>query len=190
MDVLIASDALGAIVAEAARTPEREVCGLLLGASTTAVRPEPVEGRVAGAVDRSTSPSTALQALRTGFDFARDERGDGKRSSALRIAMARATPNVATDPARAFEIDPASLFAAIRAARGGGPPVLGHYHSHSNGSPVPSACDAAMADRPGRLWLIVARGEARLWRERPGGPVQNAFEPVRLVVDRATSGCA
>ena len=101
-----------------------------------------------------------------------------------RVSSARSCRNVAADPERGFEIDPAALFAAIRAERGGGPPILGHYHSHPNGSARPSTCDAAMADRPGRLWLIVADGAVAVWREAPGGPVEAAFEPVRLIVDR------
>jgi proteasome lid subunit RPN8/RPN11 len=142
MDVRIASDLIDAIVAAAAATPDREVCGLLLGDV-----PE-------------------------------------------RVGDVRSTANVAADPTSAFEIDPTVLFAAIRAERTGGPGIIGHFHSHPNGSPTPSARDAAMADRPGRLWLIVAGGVVGAWRERPGGSMQGAFEPVRLVVDRATSGCA
>ncbi len=174
MDVRISSELLRAIVAEAAGAPGREVSGLLLGAPApkTPVRPEPVEGRASGAT-----------ACNTSFDFAQDERTGRTRPYLERVFEARSAPNVAADPTRAFEIDPASLFAAIRAERAGGPPILGHYHSHPNGSPAPSACDAAMADRPGRLWMIVANGEATLWREVPGGPVQDAFKAVRLVVE-------
>lgn len=107
-----------------------------------------------------------------------------------RIDSAAPAGNVAADPARHFEIDPAALFAAIRAERGGGPRIAGHYHSHPSGSAAPSARDAAAAHQPGRLWLIVADGEAALWREVPGGAVQGAFEPVRLVVDDGFGGCA
>lgn len=102
-----------------------------------------------------------------------------------RIDEARPAGNVAPDPARHFELDPATLFAAIRAERGGGARLVGHYHSHPNGSVEPSIHDAAAACRPGWLWLIVAGGEAALWRELPGGPVQGAFEAVRLVVENA-----
>ena len=167
MDVRIASALIEAILADAARAPGREVCGLLLGEPCDPVRAER---------RRSAGPDLSSGSL----DVARDER----------VGAVRATANVAADPARSFEIDPASLFAAIRAERAGGARILGHYHSHPNGSPRPSARDAATADRPGRLWLIAAAGAVRLWRERPGGIVQNAFEPVRLVVDPLTSGCA
>jgi desampylase len=99
------------------------------------------------------------------------------------IDAAVPTGNVAADPARHFEIDPAVLFVAIRAERGGGVRIAGHYHSHPGGSAIPSARDAAAAGQPGRLWLIVAGKEAALWRERPGGAVHGAFEAVQLVVE-------
>ncbi len=85
-------------------------------------------------------------------------------------AIARAEPaaNVAPQPADSFEIDPAALFAAIRAERAGGARVIGHYHSHPNGRPEPSARDAAAAE-PGRLWLILGGGAARLWLAEAGG---------------------
>ncbi|SFR97290.1 Mov34/MPN/PAD-1 family protein [Sphingomonas jatrophae] len=79
--------------------------------------------------------------------------------------------NVAANPARAFEVDPAVLLAAHRAARDGGPAVLGCYHSHPNGVARPSARDAAAA-QPGQLWLIVAAREVRLFRFDPGGFVE------------------
>jgi len=100
--------------------------------------------------------------------------------SPARIEAATACANVAADPARRFEIDPAALFTAHRAARGGGPQVIGHYHSHPSGQPVPSARDAAQAMGDGALWLILTAGEARLWRSVEAG----AFEPVALDAGR------
>lgn len=100
--------------------------------------------------------------------------GDGQR-----IDEARPTPNVSQTPERTFEIDPQSLFAAIRAERNGGPRMIGHYHSHPSGSAVPSACDAEMAE-PGRCWLIVSGGDARLWRAETGGTLHGVFTPIVL----------
>lgn len=129
MTIRIASDVLAAIRAEAAASPDREVCGLLLGTR--------------GAVDR-----------------------------ALPCA------NVAAAPAVAFEIDPAALLAAHREARGGGPAVVGHYHSHPSGCAEPSACDAAAATGDGALWLIAGGGALRAWRAvEPGRFVEEAIAP-------------
>ena len=83
------------------------------------------------------------------------------------ITDVRPAANVADDPARAFEVDPRVLFAALRAAREGGAKVIGHYHSHPNGSAAPSARDAEAAE-PGWLWMIVADGATRLWMAEAG----------------------
>lgn len=81
-----------------------------------------------------------------------------------RIEAAEACRNVAVNPARTFEIDPAALFAAHRSARRGGLAVVGHYHSHPSGVPIPSPRDAAQAMGDGALWLILGGGAARAWR--------------------------
>jgi desampylase len=104
----------------------------------------------------------------------------GKRDRVCRTAPA---PNVAADPARRFEIDPAVLFAAHRAARQGGPAVVGCYHSHPAGAPRPSAADAAGAFDTGSVWLIVAGDGERAYRVVAGGRFGGRFEPVALLVD-------
>ena len=95
-----------------------------------------------------------------------------------RIAAIGEAANVAAAPQRAFEIDPRTLVAAYRAERGGGPRVIGHYHSHPGGRPVPSAADAAAARPDGRLWVIVAGGTVAAWRFGFAG-----FVAVPLVVE-------
>ncbi|WP_299309251.1 M67 family metallopeptidase [uncultured Croceicoccus sp.] len=86
-----------------------------------------------------------------------------------RIDTARPARNVAPDPARHFEIDPKALIDAYRAARDGGPQVLGYYHSHPAGPAMPSATDRAMASGDGRLWAIAGEGRVRCWRDGPDG---------------------
>lgn len=90
-----------------------------------------------------------------------------------RIEEARPAKNVALDPARHFEIDPQALIDAHRAERGGGPGLLGYYHSHPAGPPEPSATDRAQAAGDGRVWAIVASGLVRFWRDGEDG-----FEPL------------
>ena len=94
------------------------------------------------------------------------------------ITSHRVARNVAEDPARAFEIDPATLLAAYREERGGGLSILGCYHSHPTGRPEPAARDAADAAPNGWLWLIAAGGRVALWRAVRNGPVHGRFEPV------------
>ena len=130
MSVTISSELLQQLVAEAAVSPDAEVCGLLFGT--------------------------------TG-----------------RIEAAEACANVVANPARAFEIDPGALFAAHRRARGGGLAVIGHYHSHPSGLPVPSPRDAAQAMGDGAVWVILGGGVARAWRSvEVGAFVEEAIEVV------------
>lgn len=93
--------------------------------------------------------------------------------------------NIAADRRRRFEIDPAVLVRAHRAARTGGSPIVGCYHSHPGGDPTPSAEDAAQAAANGSLWLICAGPpwSAALWRAVPNGSVQGRFDPVTMIVD-------
>jgi proteasome lid subunit RPN8/RPN11 len=86
-----------------------------------------------------------------------------------RIVEARPTANVAPDPRRHFEIDPAALIAAHRTAREGGLEVLGYYHSHPAGRAEPSATDRMQVSGDGRVWAIVAGGVVRFWRDLPDG---------------------
>lgn len=101
--------------------------------------------------------------------------GHGDRIEAIRPAA-----NVAADPARHFELDPAALIAAHRAARAGGARIVGHYHSHPGGVPTPSAADAASARGDGGFWLIVGGGIARLWVALAGEAGTVRFEEALL----------
>lgn len=92
------------------------------------------------------------------------------------IRSALPTANVHPEPARHFEIDPAALIAAHKAARLGGPALVGYFHSHPNGVARPSGTDAAMAAGDGRIWAIAAGGVVTLWRDAPSG-----FEPLPYV---------
>ena len=80
-----------------------------------------------------------------------------------------------------FEIDPRRLIEEERAARTSGEEVVGFYHSHPAGDPVPSPVDRVyMALWPGMVWVIVGagvsgmQGRVRAW----------SFDPEREVVPR------
>ncbi|WP_373488880.1 Mov34/MPN/PAD-1 family protein [Blastomonas sp.] len=79
------------------------------------------------------------------------------------------TANVADNPARHFEIDPAMLIAAERAMRQGGAQLIGYYHSHPDGLARPSARDAAASAGDGRLWLIIGGDHMTAWLAHPHG---------------------
>jgi proteasome lid subunit RPN8/RPN11 len=166
MSIRISRGLLGQILAHAASEPAREVCGLLL----------------------TTAPIALSWSEDHPFLESEKERPWLRQAQREWVDSARRTTNVALNPADSFEIDPAALFAAIRAERAGGPRLVGHYHSHPNGNAMPSRRDAEAATMPNRVWLILAAGETRLWREVPGGPVRGAFEACPLVVDEGING--
>ena len=107
-----------------------------------------------------------------------------KADDPAQVTQLRPAANIAAQPHHRFEIDPAVLIAAHRAARAGGPAIIGHYHSHPSGTASPSAIDAAMAQRNGELWLIVGSdGAITGWRAvMPGtsAAVHDCFEPMEL----------
>lgn len=63
--------------------------------------------------------------------------------------------NVADDPARRFEVDPALHLRIQRELRGTGWQVVGVYHSHPDGAAQPSAEDVACIVDPAMIWVIL-----------------------------------
>jgi proteasome lid subunit RPN8/RPN11 len=86
-----------------------------------------------------------------------------------RIERAMPAANVSPEPAIRFEIDPLTLLAAHKAARGGGAAVVGYYHSHPTGHPLPSATDCEHSTGDLRVWGIVASGEVAFFRDTADG---------------------
>ena len=90
--------------------------------------------------------------------------GEGER-----IDLVQPCANIHTQPENFFEIDPRALVDAHRAARRGGPQVVGYYHSHPGGPPEPSATDRASGTGDGRVWAIVGEGTVSWWRDTAEG---------------------
>jgi proteasome lid subunit RPN8/RPN11 len=81
------------------------------------------------------------------------------------------------DAADAFEIDTALQLALQRRLRGTGEGVVGVWHSHPAGAPVPSARDAEGAWEAGLAWLITSGEETTAWLALGDGA---GFAPARL----------
>lgn len=93
------------------------------------------------------------------------------------VARAVSAPNVAAHPERSFEIDPATLLRVHREARGQGEAVIGHYHSHPDGTSRLSKTDAARAAVDGQLWILVSKDALGGWIRTAAG-----FDTVELEV--------
>ena len=91
------------------------------------------------------------------------------------IEAARPAANVADDPLRRFEIEPQALVDAHRAARRGGPQVIGYFHSHPTGPVEPSATDRAQAAHDGSIWAIVGTSAVTFWRDEEAGFVPLSY---------------
>lgn len=100
------------------------------------------------------------------------------------LSDAVASANLAAEPQRHFEVDPALYLRLCRAAAAdsSGARLVGLYHSHPEGEAAPSASDAAQAWQEGWIWLIVPLASGRAGTPgafrlaRMGGP----FEAVAL----------
>lgn len=84
-----------------------------------------------------------------------------------RIVEVVPSPNVAPDPARRFEVDPAILLATHRHARATGLTLLGSYHSHPSGDLTPSPNDARQATDSMPLWLLTSHTALQAWQWLP-----------------------
>ncbi|MFN3864779.1 MAG: Mov34/MPN/PAD-1 family protein [Erythrobacter sp.] len=122
--------------------------------------------------------SHALAAMRAAAAAADPREACGLMlGEAGRITEARETANVHPAPHTHFEIDPQALIAAHRAARAGGPQVIGYFHSHPCGPAAPSATDRASAAGEGRVWAIIAGDDIRFWKDGKEG-----FTPLSFTI--------
>jgi predicted GIY-YIG superfamily endonuclease/proteasome lid subunit RPN8/RPN11 len=114
--------------------------------------------------------SQALAAMRVAAAAAHPQEACGLLlGEGSRITAALQSRNVHPAPATHFEIDPQALIDAHRAARSGGPQVLGYFHSHPVGEAAPSATDRDCAAGDGRIWAIIAGNDVRCWRDADTG---------------------
>lgn len=152
---------------------------------------------------RSTSPTAAEMAalhlsaaqetgLRAHLEAAWPQEGCGLLIGRPngRVCVIWPAANVAADPYRGFEIDSPSLFAAHRHARDHGLTVIGHFHSHPDGSPRPSPRDLARAEDRNEIWVIgaMAGGTVRRLRafrlDRDVGRIEELAIRIDLTGDR------
>ncbi|MFB6084877.1 MAG: desampylase [Halorientalis sp.] len=98
----------------------------------------------------------------------------------------RRAENAASEPRRAYELDPEEQLAHMRAIEESGREVVGFVHSHPAGPPKPSATDERQATWTGYPYVIVALGGAEpfvgSWRW-----TGEAFEQEAVAVQSAAS---
>ena len=80
--------------------------------------------------------------------------GTGQRN--ITVTRLIPAPNLlSADTTDRFELDPRVRFETERALRGTSERIVGHWHSHPNGSAIPSPADLEQAWEPELIWLIL-----------------------------------
>tara|TARA_A100001037_G_scaffold101034_2_gene92049 strand:- start:1246 stop:1746 length:501 start_codon:yes stop_codon:yes gene_type:complete len=74
----------------------------------------------------------------------------------VQVAEIHESENLANDPGRRFEVDPALRLKLQRSLRGSGHRIIGIYHSHPDGPAHPSPRDLEAAWEPELVWLIMS----------------------------------
>ncbi len=89
----------------------------------------------------------------------------GRRSGRVKLALlALPCKNVSPVPEAEYEISPRELLEVAELIEEEGLEILGFYHSHPGGSPVPSAIDESRAVWEGASYLIAsAEGSLASW---------------------------
>ena len=89
--------------------------------------------------------------------------GRGK-GQLIRVTRVVPVPNLMADTTDRFELDPAVRLQVERELRETGTKdrIVGHYHSHTDGTADPSATDRAMAFEPDLAWIILGTLEGQV----------------------------
>lgn len=116
---------------------------------------------------------------------------DGGDIEVTRVAPSR---NIALTDAGAprrrdrFEVDPELRFALMREIEGTELRIVGHYHSHPDHAPEPSAHDLACVFEPELIWLIVSVETGRAVRIAAHVPDESAKRFREITLKTGDSG--
>lgn len=85
--------------------------------------------------------------------------GERCEDGTARVDAVHRAENVADQPRTRYRIDPEAQLAIIERIEAAGRTVVGFYHSHPRGPPVPSETDAERAAWPGYSYAICVPGD-------------------------------
>ncbi len=82
--------------------------------------------------------------------------GSGDEKGNRTVSKAVLSRNIAADPQRYFEVDPAVRIALEKELRGASDILIGVFHTHPDGEPIPSQADEQRIYEKQLSWLIAA----------------------------------
>ncbi len=104
------------------------------------------------------------------------------------LSAVHPSTNLAQEPERSFEIDPAIRLRLQRELRGSGQKVVGLYHSHPGGATWPSHRDREAIFEHGLVWIIAAPRDGDLIDLSTWLAEKNGFREMRIVSAEANDG--
>ncbi len=105
----------------------------------------------------------------------------GKASRVSEVVISR---NIAEEPLRFFEIDPAVRIKVEKQCRVEGCEIIGVFHSHPNGEAAPSQIDAKMIYEPDLCWVIASVDQNRHTEIAAFHPSKGeGFEKAELIIE-------
>lgn len=90
--------------------------------------------------------------------------GLARAGGSIEVTEVASSPNVAARPRRRFEVDSQVRFDAERRLRGRPERVIGHFHSHPEEAPRPSAADRERVYETDLVWVITSVKDGRAER--------------------------
>ena len=92
-------------------------------------------------------------------------------------------PNMATQPARRFEMSPQQQIAALRTMREQHQELFAIYHSHPHSAALPSWLDTQLAYYPEAFYLIISLNCQGILQLRGFQLQQSIFKEINLVIE-------
>ena len=152
---------------------------------------------MANAITKLAITKSQLRAIETAAEATYPEEACGllvgEGAAEVRVTSLHPSDNLADEPGRRFEVDPALSLKLHKSLRHSDQRLVGVFHSHPEGPAKPSAHDLSRAWQPELAWLLTAVSGPRaagatgafLFSAEP----EPHFEALELaVVDDETSG--
>ncbi|MEP3247204.1 MAG: M67 family metallopeptidase [Sneathiella sp.] len=99
------------------------------------------------------------------------------------LSRAVLSKNIAMDPRRYFEVDPAVRIALEKELRGASDTLIGVFHTHPDGEPIPSQTDEQRIYEKQLSWLIAASNKQGIRSMEAYHPRHDAgFDKIQMTI--------